>query len=152
MRALVFCILAAVASLTSADVKDCGAGTSKFQITKLAMDPPNNVVAGQNVSLTLLYENPYEVVSAGTATTSLTFNGIPFAPSNEDLCTKIVCPLDTGSHDGSSWYEFPAGLSGKIVSTVRWKDTAGTELLCIEATLRASVADETKAAGRWWFW
>ncbi len=141
MRAFFLCLLAAFASLTTADVKDCGTTGAKFQITKLAMDPPNTVTAGQNVSLTLLYDNPYEVVTGGTATTSLSLNGIPFSPQDEDLCTKIVCPLDVGSHDGSSWYAFPSGIAGKIVSTVRWKDPSGTQLLCIEATLRASAAE-----------
>ena len=141
-------LLASLALLTvaNADVKDCGAGVSKFSVTKLSLDPPNTVVGGQNVSLVLLYDNNYEVVSGGTATTTLSLNGIPFSPSSEDLCTKIPCPLDMGSHDGSTWYDFPSGVSGKIVSTVRWKDPSGTELLCLETTLRASLG-ETRS---WW--
>lgn len=133
--------LTALFTFTAADVKDCGAGVSKFTITKLSMDPPNTVVAGQNVSLVLLYDNTYEVVSGGTATTTLSLNGIPFSPSSEDLCTKLPCPLDIGSHDGSTWYDFPSGISGKIVSTVRWKDPTGTQLLCLETTLRASLGE-----------
>ncbi len=139
----VFTVLAAA----FADIKDCGSANAKFTITKLAMDPPNTVTPGQNTTLTLLYDNNYEVVTGGTATTSFSLNGIPFTPTIEDLCGKITCPLDIGPHDGSSWSEFPTGVSGKITTTVRWKDTAGTELLCVEATLRT--AEKVK---RWWLW
>lgn len=122
---------------TLGTVSDCGAGKGLFTITELSQDPASNVVAGQNVSLTLKYTSPEEI-SGGTATTSVTLNFIPFSPSVEDLCTKATCPITVGEHDGSSWGLFPSGVTGTVVSKVEWKDPSGRLLLCIQSKLAAS--------------
>lgn len=118
-------------------ISDCGAGKGLFTITELSQDPATNVVAGQNVSLTLKYSAPEEI-SAGTAKSSVTLNFIPFTPSTEDLCTKAECPITVGDHDGSSWGLFPSGVSGSLVSKVEWKDSSDRLLLCIQSKLSAS--------------
>jgi hypothetical protein len=132
-------IAAALRGLPTADatIVDCGAGGSLFTITKLSQDPPDTVSTGQNTTLTLFYTAPEEI-TAGTVTKSITLNFIPFSPTTEDLCTNAPCPITVGDHDGSSWFLFPEGVSGTLVSTVKWQDTAGRLLLCIKSTLRAS--------------
>lgn len=126
------------AASTSASITDCGAGTSVFTITELSMDPPDNVAAGQNVSLTLKYKTPVEV-DGGKVTTALSLNGIPFPSSDSDLCASAVCPITVGEHDGSSWSLFPSGVSGKVQTTITWADnTTGQVYLCVKAILRSS--------------
>jgi hypothetical protein len=124
--------LLALIGAASATISDCGAGKSLFTITELSQDPPNTVKAGDNVSLTLLY-SASEEITAGTATKSITLNFIPFAPTTEDLCANTACPITVGDHDGSSWYEWPAGVSGTVVSKVVWEDNQGRQLLCIQS-------------------
>jgi hypothetical protein len=132
LTAALLCITSVVGT-----VSDCGVGKSLFTITELSQDPATNVIAGQNVSLTLKYTAPEEIPS-GTATTSVTLNFIPFTPTVEDLCTKAACPITVGEHDGSSWGLFPSGVSGSLVSKVEWKDASDRLLLCIQSKLAAS--------------
>ena len=131
-------LLLAFLSAAAATITNCNTG-SAFTITTLAADPPGDVKAGQNVTWILLYTSP-ATVTGGTATTSFTFNGIPFTPTVDDLCTKIVCPLAAGAHDGTSWFVYPTGASGKIIMRVSWKDTNNAELLCISYTVKATAS------------
>jgi hypothetical protein len=140
-----FLLLAFLAS-TTASITNCNTG-SVFTITKLAADPPDTVVAGQNVTWTLLYTSP-ATVTGGTASSALTFNGIPFSPEVTDLCDSIVCPLAAGTHDGSSWFIFPSGVSGKIITKVTWADASGNQLLCISYSVKSTVL-RTRSMVRW---
>jgi len=116
-----------------AGIVDCSAGKGKFIINKLDQDPVSKVVVGQNVSIALFYTNP-ELVTAGTTTTAVTYNFIPFQPTVADLCKSVVCPLEPGLHDGSAYMLFP-DASGTVVTTITWKDSANNLLLCIKSTL-----------------
>lgn len=128
---------------TSATISDCGASTSLFQITELSMDPPDTVSAGQNVSLALKYTAPVEV-DGGLILTALSLNGLPFPASDSDLCASAACPITVGDHDGSSWSLFPSGFSGKVQTTITWKDNiTGQVLLCIKAILRTAASDDS---------
>jgi hypothetical protein len=142
---MLFRLLAAIGlfvSAAQATVTDCGAGKALFTITELSQDPPTTVTANQNVSLTLKYTAPEEI-TAGTATTSVTLNFIPFSPTVEDLCVKAACPITVGEHDGSSWGLFPSGVSGSLVSKVEWKDSTDRLLLCIQSKLSGSASAST---------
>ena len=120
----------------AASISNCNTA-SLFTITKLAADPPDTVTAGQNVTWTLLYTSP-AMVTGGQASSSLTFNGIPFSPTVTDLCDSIVCPLAAGAHDGTSWFLFPTGVTGKIITKVTWQDSDGNQLLCISYSVKAT--------------
>jgi hypothetical protein len=123
-----------------ASVTNCGP-KSVFQITELVLDPPNTVVAGQNVSLRLLYTSPVQVDS-GTITTSVTYNFIPLTPTFAPLCEFTPCPIGMGSHDGSSWFVLPTGVKGTITTKIVWTELAPQmeqqELLCVSITMKAS--------------
>ena len=108
---------------------------SLFTIDTLTLSPADTIMACQNVSLGLIYTSP-ESVTSGTATTSITYNFLPIEPTVDDLCLSIPCPLDPGTHDGSTTYPFPQGLSGTIVTTIVWADSNNTQLLCIKITLK----------------
>lgn len=133
-----FLVLASLLVNALAGVTSCGGA---FPITKLSQTPDLYVKPGDNVTLTLLYDVPSNlVVSAGIATSSMTLNGIPFSPSTENLCTKVPCPIIPGSYDGSSWTTFPSGVLGKITSRVVWKDSNGQQLLCLDSTMKATTS------------
>ncbi len=119
-----------------ATISNCGVNPL-FTITELGQSPLTKVTAGQNVSLTLKYTS-YAPVDAGTVTTAVTYNFIPFQPTVTDLCTSVACPLAPGDHDGSSSLATPAGISGSVVSTITWNDQHGAQLLCITSRLSVS--------------
>jgi len=128
-------ILAYLAS-SSASISNCGSNPA-FTITTLDQSPLTKVTAGQNVSLTLKYTS-YTPISAGTVTTAVTYNFIPFQPTVDDLCKSVVCPLAPGDHDGSSSVVTPSGVSGSVATTITWADSNGNQLLCIKSTLSVS--------------
>lgn len=117
-------------------VTNC-APNSVFQITKLALDPPDKAKVGENVTLALLYTSPVEVDS-GTITTSVTYNFLPLTPTTAPLCGSAPCPIEVGDHDGSSWFVVPTGLSGTVVTKIVWTDVNSTELLCLNINMKAS--------------
>jgi len=141
--------LALVTLLTfaSAAIKDCGSDTALFKITELTQDPPSSVATGQNLSLTLKYTVPEKVIG-GRSITSITYNYLPFKPTEEDLCINTECPITPGEHDGSTWYEWPSGLSGVVVSKVAWHDLSNNLLLCIESKLTATGMKNTNQSGQ----
>jgi hypothetical protein len=141
--------LALVTLLTfaSAAIKDCGSDTALFKITELTQDPPSSVATGQNLSLTLKYTVPEKVIG-GRSITSITYNYLPFKPTEEDLCINTECPITPGEHDGSTWYEWPSGLSGVVVSKVEWHDLSNNLLLCIESKLTATGMKNTNQSGQ----
>jgi len=135
-------------TLVSGSITDCGAGQGLFTITDLSMDPPSSVAANQNVSLVLKYRTPV-LISGGTAETAITLNFIPFQPSSEDLCTKVFCPIQVGSHDASSFYIFPSGVSGRIITQIRWFDMTGRLLLCLKSILTATGMNHNLTGSLW---
>lgn len=119
----------------SASIKSCG---GLFTIQQLGLEPPDKTVGGTNVSLTLYYTSPVEV-TGGSVKNSMSYNFIPISPTITDLCQNTACPITIGPHDGSSWYTMPSGLSGTITSRILWTDTAGTQLLCLDMSLKVIV-------------
>jgi hypothetical protein len=76
------------------------------------------------------------VVTGGKATYGFSFNGIPFAPTEEDLCSQVECPLVSGPYTNTTITQFPAGVKGKIVSTIKWFDLSSVLLYCLELTVK----------------
>jgi hypothetical protein len=133
------CIALLFASLIASSeqtVTDCGAGKSVFQIQSQGFypEPP---VANEPYDYWFYYTVPEGVtVDAGTVKYSLSLNGIPFAPSTDDLCTQTSCPKTPGSYNETSKDTWPSGISGKIVTKLEWFDSAGTLLVCSQTTER----------------
>lgn len=130
-------VFLAFLATAAAAIEDCGGGAGLFTITELSQDPPSSVGAGQNVSLTLKY-TVSEGVTAGRVVKSVSYNFIPFQPTEEDLCINAPCPLTPGEHDGSTWYDWPSGISGYIDSKVEWYDLQNNLLLCIDSQLTST--------------
>lgn len=115
-------------------VSDCAAGKSVFQINSQGFGP-EPPIAGQNVTLWIDYTVPDGVtVNGGQAKYSVSYNGIPFPATTEDLCTQITCPQVPGTYNITSTSEWPSGISGKLVTKIQWYDESGNELLCSQTS------------------
>lgn len=130
MRFFLLFLNAVAASVTS-----CG---GLFKINQLILTPSDQARAGDNVTLTLLYDSPV-IIEKGMVTTAITYSFIPISPTKSPLCDVAPCPITVGSHDGSSWSVIPFGVNGKVMTTVTWRDDADIVLLCIKMTLAVSV-------------
>jgi hypothetical protein len=115
-------------------LRDCSSGNGLFTMISQGFSP-EPPVPGQDVTLWFYYQVPDGLtVTAGTAKYSFTFNGIPFSPTVEDLCTQVDCPLLPGIFNLTSTSQFPSGVSGKITSKIQWYNEDGSLLLCSELT------------------
>ena len=119
--------------LTLGVMHACGGQTGRA--TLLGFDSvPANPVAGDNVSTWIAYSFSSPAITGGTATYAYSLNGLPFPSSTYDLCTQTVCPKEPGIYNETSSAIFPSGVSGKIVSSITWKDQNGELVWCVETT------------------
>ena len=124
-----------VVAMAANTLRDCSSGTSVFKYLTASLTP-DPVVRGKDSTLSLSCQIPDGVVvSGGTAQYSFSFNGIPFSPTTEDLCSQVQCPLVSGLYSNSTTSPFP-DVSGKVVSTIKWFDNAKTLLYCLEMTVK----------------
>ena len=94
---------------------------------------PANPAAGENVTLYLDYTVPDGItVTGGQTEYDVTYNYIPFSPSYEPLCQNIPCPLQAGRYSNASSSLWPSGLSGLLVTQMKWWDENQNLLLCVE--------------------
>lgn len=132
-------LLLALLGITSAappTVKDCSSGTSVFTVNAASL-VPTDPTPGQNVTLHLEYTVPPGVtVTGGQSTFAVTYNFIPLSPTVEPLCQDIPCPLGPGSYSNNTVSMWPSGLSGTVVSTLKWQDIDSKQLLCISITAK----------------
>lgn len=129
------------AMVARASISDCG---SAFQITQLSLspDPP---VQGQPVFLTLTFNNNEGIaITAGTATTSASLNGLPLSPTVQPLCDATACPIPMGPNNRSTNTTWPA-VSGKIISQLTWEDSADKTLLCLLTQVKVAATATAKA-------
>jgi hypothetical protein len=120
-------------SMMVSTLRDCSSGNGLFTMISQGFSP-EPPVPGQDATLWFYYQVPDGLtVTAGTAKYSFTFNGIPFSPTVEDLCTQVDCPLLPGIFNLSSTSQFPS-VSGKITSKIQWYNEDGNLLLCSELT------------------
>lgn len=113
-------------------VRDCGNGLGRAALLSIDSTPAQPK-AGQNVTLSVVYDLPAPAVTSGTATYSYAINNIPFSPTTVDLCTQTACPIEPGVHNETSVSEFPS-ISGKIVTQIAWHDQDGELVWCVETT------------------
>ena len=129
-------LISALLGSTIATVTDCGAGKSLFQIVDQGFSP-EPPIANEKYDYWFVYTVPDGVtIDAGTTSYGVTLNGIPFTPTVDDLCTQTLCPKVPGTYNESSSDVWPSGVSGKIVTTLKWLDAFGTLLLCSSVTER----------------
>lgn len=123
-------LLAATVSL-----RDCGnPATDQATIVNMGF-LPTNPVAGDSTQLWVNYDL-YSNITGGTATYSVTMNGIPFNPTIDDLCTQTTCPKTIASYTEISNSTFPSGISGKIVTKIQWANQNSEPIWCLESTFK----------------
>lgn len=140
----------AIAALTGSyllnAVSDCAPGESLFDIRSISIDPAIPV-SGAPLTLHLQYEVPQGLtVTGGTAEYDVTYNYIPFTPSEEPLCQDVPCPLGPGLYTNHSTTTWPDGLSGQLVSRMKWWDSNKNLLLCVEIASQTRRLQDTAVA------
>lgn len=119
----------------SVTLKDCGdPATDQAAITGFGFSPLSPI-PGENTELWVAYDLKTPITN-GTATYSLTLNGIPFTPTVDDLCSQTTCPKEIGSYNETSKSTFPSGVSGKIVTKIQWTNQDAQPLWCLETTFK----------------
>jgi hypothetical protein len=125
--------------VTSFTFKSCGDTTDLCNNLVLSVDPK---LPQDNYSLYLGCDLN-TLVTGGTSVYSITFNGIPFSPTTNDLCTEInssntTCPLNVGYYYSKSDGQIPTGISGKVVIKNQWYDISNNRILCMEFTIKTT--------------
>ena len=95
---------------------------------------PTNPLPGDDVTLWVAYDLPAPEITGGTARYSITYNGIPFPATVDPLCEQTACPKQVGFNNESSSSTFPSGISGKVISAIRWNDQNDDVVWCVETT------------------
>jgi ML domain len=96
---------------------------------------PDPAIKNANSTVSFDYTVPAEITEGSTHYT-YSFNGIPFQPTIEDLCTQTQCPILPGTYNQSSSSDFP-DISGKITIKIEWFDKDSTSLLCAQISTKA---------------
>ena len=132
-------LLSALAfTTTSSTITSCGTAATRFQLTALDFQPANPV-PGDDVFMTVEFQNPGATVTEGSAHRKVTLNGLPVVDETVALCGEATtCPLTTGFNNRSALTTWP-DVTGKVVSTIQWYDGTGSELLCIKTSVTSAV-------------
>jgi hypothetical protein len=119
----------------SVALRDCGNPVTDQAVVTGFGFSPSNPVAGDPTDLWVAYDLKSPITS-GNASYSVSFNGIPFPATVDDLCTQTMCPKEVASYNETSHSTFPSGVSGKIVSKIQWTNQDVQPVWCLETTFR----------------
>ena len=121
-------------------VKDCSSTTHTGHISVITMDPPAPV-SGDWITIHIEYTLD-KTVTGGKATYTASFNGFPFQPTTNDLCTDMEhtttpCPISAGPVVFEGISQIGDGsIHGTLVTSTTWTDQDGSEILCWGFTVR----------------
>ena len=115
----------------------CSSGTATNFVATISPEQPK---AGDEVTTTFNYDLTKEI-TGGTATYSITYNFLPLSPTVDQLCddqagSADTCPLMVGHHTDISKQIWPSGLGGTLVTTIKWLDQDGSDVLCLKWTTK----------------
>ena len=124
-------------TVSSFTYRSCGTSTDIAQNLKLDVLP----VLPQTDYTLFLSTDLSKEVTGGTSKYSISFNGIPFSPTTNDLCDEIAdsnttCPLYVGNYASESKGTIPSGVSGKVIIKNEWFNTESERILCMEYTIK----------------
>jgi hypothetical protein len=116
-------------------IKDCGnKETDQATITGFGFFP-TTPLPNEKTELWVAYDLKSRI-TAGTATYTYSFNGIPFSPTVDDLCSQTKCPKEIGLYNETSDSDFPSGLSGKVITSIEWVNQEYQPIWCVELTFK----------------
>ena len=115
---------------------DNGALAKNFVVT-ISNDKP---AQGEKITTTFDFDLDAPI-TGGTAYYSATLNGLGPFTSQAPLCTETAktgdpCPLAVGHHHEVSTADNT--VTGKVVTTITWKDVADTLILCAQISTKSS--------------
>ena len=124
-------------TLTSAQSCSTDTDLAKNFVVTIDNDAPTQ---GEKVSTTFDFDLDTPI-TGGTAYYSATLNGLGPFTSQANLCdetakTNDPCPLEVGHHHQVSTTENT--VTGKVVTTITWYDTADSQILCAILTTKSS--------------
>ena len=130
-------LLRGIITLLAASVtlKDCGNPTTDQAVIVGSGFSPMSPSPGEPTELFVTYDLK-SPITGGTATYSITLNGIPFPATVDDLCKQTDCPKQIGINNETSKSTFPSGISGKVVSKISWKNQDDQPVWCLESTFK----------------
>ena len=134
--AVFFTSLLAVSDSAATVCSSADALAKNFAVS-IDNDTPTN---GQNVTTTFDFDLDASI-TGGTAYYSATLNGLGPFTSQAPLCdetakTNDPCPLEIGHHHEVSTTQNT--ITGKVVTTITWYDSAGSEILCTVLTTKSN--------------
>jgi hypothetical protein len=123
------------ALMVLSSVKQCSGFTGRATVTSLT-GFPDTPLPGDNFTLSVLYDLPSPAITGGTAAYSATLNYIPVYSETYPLCDQTSCPKEVGSNTETSVTTVPSGISGKLVTQVKWTDQDNNPVWCVETTFK----------------
>ena len=128
-------LLVSVFQAASATIRTCEAELSVFKITELNLtpDPP---VKGDDITLSVKFNNPGFSVVSGTSKTSASLNFVPLPDTLQPLCDSTTCPIEMGANERHTTAKWPDSVSGLVKSKLEWIHDTNELLLCIELTTK----------------
>jgi hypothetical protein len=129
--------LVVVPAVGAAQVCSDNGALAKNFVVSIDNDAP---AQGEKVSTTFDFDLDAPI-TGGTAYYSATLNGLGPFTSQAPLCDETAktddpCPLAVGHHHEVSSAE--STVTGKVVTTITWKDPAGTLILCAQISTKSS--------------
>jgi hypothetical protein len=122
-------------SFAATEICSSPTALAKNFVVTLSTDTP---AKGANVTTTFDFDLDAPIVG-GTAYYSATLNGLGPYTSTAPLCDETAktddpCPLLTGHHHEVS--TSASTVTGKVITTITWRDGAGAEILCAKITTK----------------
>ena len=128
-------ILSFIAS-AFATVSICDKSPYLLHVSDIRINPQNEVVPGQIVTLNVNYSTPI-LVTEGTSKTSIRYGGIALPSFKQSICDLTTCPIQPGKHNFTYNFQYPRGFPGRTKTSIMWYDANSTVFLCLSITLRS---------------
>jgi hypothetical protein len=110
---------------------DCDT-SSKFRPLSVKVFP-DPLIVGENMQLTVVFQNDYDIIRSGIQKIKVNFNGAPVPIPDESLCqyNEGLCPIQYGVHAINNTFITP-DIPGTVDMKIGWfTDDTHESLLCV---------------------
>jgi hypothetical protein len=119
-----------------ASVSICEKAPYLFHVSDISINPQNEVVPGQIITLSVNYSTPI-LVTEGTSKATIRYAGIALPSFTQSICDLTSCPIQPGKHNFTYEFQYPRGFPGRTKTSIIWYDMNATVFLCLSITLRS---------------
>eukprot|EP01088_Endostelium_zonatum_P014417 TRINITY_DN316_c0_g1_i1.p1 TRINITY_DN316_c0_g1~~TRINITY_DN316_c0_g1_i1.p1 ORF type:complete len:135 (+),score=30.83 TRINITY_DN316_c0_g1_i1:69-473(+) len=131
MKGYIVCLLALFVALAIAGWSSCGTGTFHVSNVVISPNPPR---PGQNLNVQIT-GTASAVLTGGTVSISVAWDGITVKQINQPVCTIVSCPVRAGPQTINHSVAFPsAAPSGSYVVTIKITNQNGGLVSCVNVT------------------